>query len=223
MRSIEPTELAVAYELPDWVAWVVQFQTSLVPLQILRAVMDQVLVSMSPLPEDRRIVCPRLDEPSVDDGRSWLPNLQRWLPGPWTNVERADKAVKSDDAIVNMFPWHRRIMLLFPCAPRVLTCLTTLSMRRWRHNIVRSFFAYISRRFGRDWVTRIGLPAGSKRPHGKLCVINPSEACGKVGGRVFNVGFSVSATRINVTKTPRTWICTRIDLEKDLKVGLPII
>ncbi|KAI2509117.1 hypothetical protein MHU86_5236 [Fragilaria crotonensis] len=47
-RPLDPTELAAAFELPDYLAWDEDFSTNLVPLQILRGVMDSVLETQTP-------------------------------------------------------------------------------------------------------------------------------------------------------------------------------
>jgi hypothetical protein len=105
-----------------------------------------------------------------NDDREWLPGINRWLYGGWTEVDIADRAVKSDDAQVDFRPWHLRISLVFPCSPRSLDVLSRFAMRRWRFNIVTSFVEYLTIHYGPDWKnvlfnTPAFLPSGS---HG-LC------------------------------------------------------
>ncbi len=164
----------MAYELPDWVGWDPLFQVHLVPLQLLRVVMDQVLAADSPNTTGRETrVCLRTPLASLVD-KSWLPDLNRWLPGSWAEGAIADKAVKDDGALINVLPWHRRITLLFPCRESNLAGVTMLPMRRWRRNIIRSFFRYLSRRCGRLWCTLLG----SKRSRDER---GSPEACGIKG------------------------------------------
>jgi hypothetical protein len=70
----------------------------------------------------------------------WLPSIKRWQAGSWAETEIAHKAVKSDDTEVNMFPWHQSIALIFPFSRIMFLRLTHSTMRRWRKNVITSFF-----------------------------------------------------------------------------------
>jgi hypothetical protein len=154
-RSIEPSELATAFELPDYLEWETSFAVDLLALQILRCVMDALLDAQFPTdhPRGGQRVCLRVEKPfaaaAVD--QEWVPSLQRWLAGTWALVPIADKAVKSDDAQVNVFPWHQRISLLFPCERTIFDRLTRFAMRRWRSDVIRSFVAYLKVQYGQEW------------------------------------------------------------------------
>ena len=154
-RTLDPAELATAFELPDYLAWKSHFATQLVPLQLLRSVMDSVLDMQKPAEQPSGGQRPCLLRPSTSSfsseiDREWIPSLQRWLSGSWADIPIADKAVKADDAKVNASPWHMRIAILFPCRRSIFDLLTRFAMRRWRRNVIRSFFDYLRCQYG-DW------------------------------------------------------------------------
>jgi hypothetical protein len=53
---LEPAELAIAFELPEWLSWDPQCQYYLIPLQLLWVVMDQVIEADNPRTETARMV-----------------------------------------------------------------------------------------------------------------------------------------------------------------------
>jgi hypothetical protein len=75
------------------------------------AIIDAVLGSLRPIVEARAGSRPRLEvaiaAPLPIDA-VWLPDLGVWLPGSWANISIAGKAVKSDDAEVEQYPWNQR-------------------------------------------------------------------------------------------------------------------
>jgi hypothetical protein len=85
----------------------------------------------------------------------WLPTLGRWLHGLWAEVPIAERAVKADNACVDVHPWHQRISLVIACTPTSPSGITMFAMRRWRRNIVRSFFAYLGLRYGQEWLCHL--------------------------------------------------------------------
>ena len=202
-RTIEPSELATAFELPDYLEWETSFAVDLLPLQILRCVMDALLDAQFPTdhPRGGQRVCLRVEEPfaaaAVD--QEWVPSLQRWLAGTWALVPIADKAVKSDDAQVNVFPWHQRISLLFPCERTIFDRLTRFAMRRWRSNVIRSFVAYLNVQYGQEWRSLLS------RKRARDPVVH-RETVSETGG-----GSSFAAES------------TRRELIKDIQLGLPIL
>ena len=44
-----------------------------------------------------------------------------------------------------------RISIIFPCCLATFARLTRFGMRRWRHNVIRSFFAYLRWQYGNNW------------------------------------------------------------------------
>ena len=159
-RMLEASELAMCFELPDFVEWDPKFATSLIPLQLFRVVIDTVLDQLMELSippgsapitaKKRRLITLASDEGEPRDG-IWLSQIQKWLPGTWADVAIADRAVKSDNAEVDLRPWHLRITLVLPCSPANLESLTQFVMRRWRLNVISSFFTYLSHRYGQHW------------------------------------------------------------------------
>jgi hypothetical protein len=93
-RTLESSELAVAFELPEFVEWTDGLAVEALPLQLLRSVMEHFLprvqVAAEPDPPGKR----RKLESSPQNVRSlsesnvvdmqWLPLLSRWLPESWT-------------------------------------------------------------------------------------------------------------------------------------------
>jgi hypothetical protein len=161
-RTLAPAELATAFELPDYVTWDPTFATQLIPLQILRTVMDSVLELQLPSTHLRAGSRKKRSPDAIPDhGQSlpgqgaWLLSLQRWLPDRWPDSAIADKAVKADDAAVNVDPWFRRISLVLPCSRPTFDCLTRLAMRRWRFNLIRSFFVYLAKQHGHNWIAKL--------------------------------------------------------------------
>ena len=94
--------------------------------------------------------------------RAWLANLGAWLPGSWTDIVIADKAVKSDNAVVDFYPWNQRIMLVLPCAPSVIVNVEQFAVQVWRRKVARSFLRYLTLRYGSRWLQR--LRAGPTAP-----------------------------------------------------------
>ena len=118
-RVLDKCELALAFELPDFVDWEDRFLSEIVPLQMLRAVMDEVLGKMVPpvvrdtkrrktnSTEIRVSASGLPGNDSID--QHWLPPLKRWLPGSWAFTPIANRAVTADGAAIDLFPWHARI------------------------------------------------------------------------------------------------------------------
>ena len=84
-QPLEDPELALAFDLPDFVAWEARSLTEIVPLQLLRAVMDAVLEQLTPLSTNagkrRKLNTLNVNPELVTVDRHWLPALNRWLPG----------------------------------------------------------------------------------------------------------------------------------------------
>ena len=84
----------------------------------MRAVMDQILAHLTPAEAtvNKRAKVLRNAQPALSDAadRHWLPALQRWLPGAWANIPISDRAVKSDEAIIDLTPWRLRIQFVLP-------------------------------------------------------------------------------------------------------------
>jgi hypothetical protein len=151
----------MCFELPEFVAWNPCFPTTIVPLQLFRSVIDSVLDQLDPetgpcsmIRQQRHVVLLRDAEEVSRDGE-WLPLIEKWLPGSWTDVQISDRAVKADNAVVDFRPWHMRISLVLPCSATALEILTRFFMRRWRFNVVRSFLQYLTTRYGPEWQTLV--------------------------------------------------------------------
>ncbi|KAI2505418.1 hypothetical protein MHU86_9031 [Fragilaria crotonensis] len=158
-RSLDDCELALAFELPDFVTWDIKFVTEIVPLQMMRAVMDEIISQLTPPGEaSKRLKISHTPASSIcsEADRHWIPALRKWLPGSWSEFPISEQAVKSDDATVNVSPWHSRIQLVLPwCRTRLIRLFEDLGLRRWKRNITRSFRDYLSTTYGDQWPARL--------------------------------------------------------------------
>ena len=160
-RPLDTSELCLAFELPEFVAWDWSFGSDLIPLQLGRAVMEEVIAQIGVrLPESSK---PRKRfrgdsqspaEPVVD--HHWISDLGKWMPGSWADTEISDRAVKADGASIDFFPWNQRITLVLPrVSPRLIALMENLCHCRWRLTLSRSFLAYMRTRYGPLWVSRL--------------------------------------------------------------------
>ena len=164
IRSLQDTELAACFELPDYLGWEDRFIRDIVPLQLFRSVIDCITGVNVQGPPIRSLAPPmRPNEASDPTDVVWLPGIARWLPGSWTDAVISDKAVKSDDAPIDFRPWNRRIQLLFPCSHNTIITLERFVARRWRFNICRSLFFFLRHRYGNNWLRDLSSPTLSKR------------------------------------------------------------
>ena len=166
-RSLDPVELAAAFELPDFVRWTEGMSVEALPLQLLRSVMEYVLPHLmsdeaEPAPKRRRtsVLLPRNNVTSHSESDSvdmhWLPSLSRWLPGTWTDTEIADRAVKSDNAGIDFYPWNQRIALVLPwTTPRIIRIMEDQSFIRWFRALTRSLCQYLRSTYGSDWMVQL--------------------------------------------------------------------
>ena len=175
IRRLAEEELRACFELPEYVPWHDGLATAIVPIQVFRSVMDLII---------SRFVTPRV-EPSEKRARThstatrvslpdgvWLPDIGRWLSGSWADVDISTKAVKSDDAEVEFGPWHRRVTLLFPCSDSHLGVIERLMMSKWRSNVIRSLFQFMTTTYGPTWFALLmnveGTEVSAKRKRGSL-------------------------------------------------------
>ena len=199
LRPLSHGELGACFDLPTTIDWDPSFVTSIVPLQLFRAVIEHVISRMDPAstqpPKLRKISA--LPEIKAKPDGVWLAGIKAWLPGSWAEVTISAKAVKSDDVVVDTRPWNQRIALVLPCRARMLAVLERLSMRRWRSNIILSFFGYLKNEYGANWWSRLVCPvattaaalSGSKRPHGRAFLTSGAtggDGCFCVIGRSGN-------------------------------------
>lgn len=175
-RKLSFSELGQAYDLPPYLGWNPQFSTGLVPIQVFRAVVDSVCGllcherqlrggSRRRVQEDEHQITSRTQPLPID--AVWLPELKKWLPGSWATIPISGRAVKSDHAKVDCYPWHQRISLVLPVTTLAsIQGMEVLLLHRWRRNVSRSFFAYLNHTYGRQWVqdlVRVQATSGRKR------------------------------------------------------------
>ena len=154
MRELTTLELGSCFELPEYVIWEERFLRDIVPIQMFRSVIDAIVARFA---VESPNVTPAVEVPATAFKRSkqcdstWLPLINKWLPGSWSDSYIADKAVKSDDAPVDFKPWNRRIQLVLPCPVSVIHSLERFSARLWRANVCRSLCRYIRATYGEQW------------------------------------------------------------------------
>ena len=173
LRPLVESELAHAFDLPPFVSWSTVENAKVLPLHMFRVILDAALATMRPDSQLRGgskarttskgsiVVGPRVAPLPLD--RAWLPGIEQWLPGSWSETAIADKAVKSDNARVDFHPWHQRILLLFPCPPAVLVSMEEFALRLWRRSLANSFRTYLLQVHGPQWfpkwtLLKAGLP-----------------------------------------------------------------
>jgi hypothetical protein len=195
-RPLDPVELAMSFELPEYVPWNSSLAHSIVPLQHFRTVIDHILGQLGPPSPPvcrQKMSCGNkpCEEVQLAEDGIWLPSINKWLSGSWADVDISSQAVKSDDAVVDCRPWHLRISLALPCQPRTLEVMARLAMRRWRFNIVTSFFSYLNHQYGSEWksqflehyVSRPGR-VGIKRRHHDSAHVLCGAMIGASGGGI---------------------------------------
>ena len=118
MRVLSDDELASAFELPTFIPWQAEYATAIVPTQITRSVIDYILPHLSAsqpsevVPE--RVLRQRIQASDVNTAVSdeeWLPDLQCYLPGSWTDTSISDRAVNRTICNASMAALHCSILL----------------------------------------------------------------------------------------------------------------
>ena len=152
MRPLVAVELAQAIDLPPYLCWSPKFAIEIAPLHMFRVTIEAAMGTLEP-GDPRRTQrrnqrqCIRSAEhvevSPMDATR--LPEIGKWLQGSWALASIADKAVKSDNAAVDVSPWHNRIRLIFACPAKSLTSFELLGVRVWRRTLCKSFGAYLER------------------------------------------------------------------------------
>lgn len=151
-RPLDPVELRLAYELPEFVLWSSKFGDDILPLQIGRAVMEEIIDRIggrdtTPSKPSKRLKCSQTVEfASVD--HHWLFSVGKWIPGSWTDTAITDRrAVKADNGSKDFSPWNRRITLVFPQVSAILiSFMENLCYAQWCRTLTRSFTRYLSSR-----------------------------------------------------------------------------
>lgn len=174
-RRLTDKEFGLCFDLPDFIPWLTRFVDDIVPIQLFRSIMDIAIEALKPKSQPNRepmtLEHPvQLDRATVKSSRAridkgiWLSDINRWLPGSWSDAQIASRAVKADNAQIDLRPWHQRIALVFPgCSPSTFCGLEAVAMRFWRRMVVRSFFDYITYQYGEGWQS-IFDKGGGKRP-----------------------------------------------------------
>lgn len=244
-RCLLASELGHAFELPPYVSWNTGLQRSIVPIEMLRVVVDSVFRELSAPPGRPEVpgsLVPILSAATPDG--VFLAELNRWLPGSWAEAEISDRAVKADNAQIDYLPWHRRITLVFPSARGTLAAFESMSLRLWRRALYRSFLAYLRGTYGSDWATALvdGRQSSRKRfaqgdadadlhpvPHPKRqCVGIASVASAHIGGsteleKVHCPGDSVTCSSMSVGDGYGTGGGMAEELRKDVELGCRVL
>ncbi|KAI2508113.1 hypothetical protein MHU86_6286 [Fragilaria crotonensis] len=200
-RPLVALELAQAFDLPSYLGWSNHFATEIAPLHLFRVTAEAALGTLAP--RDPKISQSRHQRPCIRPEEyldvspadaTWIPGINKWLPGAWSLALIADKAVKADNAAVDFSPWHNRIRLIFSCPVQSLTSLELLGVRVWRRTLCKSFNAYLSREYGKNWNALLSGDVLSQRQGtggatmDKRCKISSGYATGNVEGGVVGEG-----------------------------------
>ncbi|KAI2503870.1 hypothetical protein MHU86_10595 [Fragilaria crotonensis] len=240
-RSLGPSELAHAFDLPSFVGWELVEASKMVPIHMFRVVLDAVLASFlgqescqeragsrvkrEPVPSQVLHQNTCVVQPLPLD-RVWLPKLKLWLPGSWTDIVIADKAVKSDNAEVDFHPWNQRIMLVLPCPRHTIVTFEEFALRVWRRSLTSSFLSYMSQQYGSEWVNKerfgrkrdslVSAPRQGLGSSGKRCrVLRPGWAENMEGG----VSTDVSIAGINALYSTEALMFESEEIKRDITKG----
>ena len=144
------------------------FSSEILPLLLFRVVGEAVWNATAPDEDKLNTIRQKCEEPRSDVGLSnsstdavWLTSIGKWLPGSWADAQIADRAVKSDDALVDFSPWYNRIRLVLPCPLGTLLTMEKLGMQIWRRALRKSFLSYLDERYGPGWLSMSTQRPGS--------------------------------------------------------------
>ncbi len=178
IRSFTCSELGDCFDLPLWVIkntealefwrnWVAG--PNFIPLKLTSALLNsavgclerrlglpvaQMVNSLGP-PLIDGLLLGRPSKPSATASpRTFLPSIGKHLSHDWILAgEVSDKAVKSDDALVQNGMWDKRISDPYASfTPRVLEALRRLGHRCYCRSLWRSLRTYIYCRYGQRWL-----------------------------------------------------------------------
>jgi hypothetical protein len=239
-RKLIPTELGHAYDLPPYVHWEGSFRTTLVPLHLLRTLMDHALSSVEDTSVDSTDVMPQdgpchlmLVNSVTPPDEVFLASIQKWLPGSWADAPIASKAVKADNARIDFSPWNRRITLVLPCSSLDIERIEEFAMRIWRRRLVASFRQYLVGRYGpnwqqREWVYRGAAPrVGSRRSAAVASVADDPPPWAKCS-RIMGAGCQEGGGKVNVSdmrsiRTERNGVGDITNLIQDVDSGRAVL
>lgn len=243
IRQLSDEEFAQAFDLPSFVLWKDDFATKIVPIQVFRVIIDATLrvIRSSQAGEYARSSRPKLAIKTalpLPLDAEWLADLHMWLPGSWANILIADKAVKSDDAAVEQFPWNQRVLLIFPEATiAAIRGVERLCLRVWFRRLSKSFFEYLVAEYGASWRRDVQRYARSLHergespalPLGKRKRSAPPSACAgshKMGVSTPGSGSGNvemgAASYAKAAKTRRHHVCST-QLLQDVQCGLRVL
>ena len=158
-RTLVDSEIGQAYDLPSFVSWEARFVKDILPLQVFRVVAEAAWNAISLKVLDEDMSCTKKSRGTHEEGDHtatidafWVQSIGKWLPGTWADAPIADRAVKSDDAIVDFSPWWNRIRLVLPCPLKNLVSFEELGMHYWRRSLRHSFVRYLTGRYGHNWL-----------------------------------------------------------------------
>ena len=155
IRQLTSEEFAQAFDLPPYIPWSNNLAVSIVPIRLFQVVVDAALRAIRPQQRSatntKSAVEVETTSPLPIDAE-WIADLGLWLPGSWANTEIADKAVKSDDAEVEQYPWNQRILLAFPRSnTSAIRVFEGFGLKVWFRNLTASLFSYLSTEYGAGW------------------------------------------------------------------------
>eukprot|EP00980_Cylindrotheca_fusiformis_P022018 scaffold8903_cov106-Cylindrotheca_fusiformis.AAC.3 len=160
IRSVTPRELFSAWDLPLWAPVPITRRAAAAalqgfpPLGPLLRLSDAAIHALGPpaLPVQGLPLAPLSTSDPSDLHRSWLPQLQCWLPHDW--IDRSlltPKAAKADAAELPTHLWDKRVSLIFPCPVLALERLRSFFFTVACRSLFRSFLRYMRQSHGPLW------------------------------------------------------------------------
>lgn len=159
-RALDSSELGEMFGFPSAVTLSpsVIASSAPVPLDILRCIVTEALLSLGSVPVSRS-PAPSLDFiPFKADPRgTFLPSINAWLPDSWASDTHVVTSVKHDDAKANVSLWNSRIILPLQSPSRSAAAIAKLIP------LLRTFVSrYICRRIFREFMGCLRLAFPSK-------------------------------------------------------------
>jgi len=151
LRPLVASELSHAFGIPS--RHVDKFEIHHFPIPPVQ-VLDSLFLEWSTmfLGSSRKLrkteFCVPTPKPISDVSKIFFPKIRRSLPPDWSfSAPAAEKAAKSDDAIVNELLWNNRVRMIWPRAQKLIPALRSLILRRQRRLIYHEFRFYLRKRY----------------------------------------------------------------------------
>jgi hypothetical protein len=115
-RFLVTDEHRLIFDIPTWIVNPAAVFDEERPLKGAMAVASAALAVFGRRQSEPALVCAALGHSlTLEPSATWLPALNRWLPGGWAiPPPGVGKLGKADDALVHTAPWRLRVTLVVP-------------------------------------------------------------------------------------------------------------